>query len=98
MFYIYILYSESANKYYIGYTNDPIRRLIEHNTTDEIKFTTKYRPWKMLVSLEVSDSRGDAMIMERFIKRQKSRKFLSRLIAEKENPDYFKNLMKNVLD
>jgi putative endonuclease len=97
MFYIYILYSESANKYYIGYTNDTVRRLIEHNTTDEIKFTTKYRPWKMLVSLEVSYSRGDAMIMERFIKRQKSRKFLSGLIAEKENPDYFKNLMKNVL-
>jgi len=57
MFYIYNFYSESANKYYIGYTNDPVRRLIEHNTTDEIKFTTKYRPWKMLVSLEVSDSR-----------------------------------------
>ena len=51
MFYIYIIYSEKADRYYIGHTNDPERRLIEHNTTNEIKFTTKYRPWRMLLSL-----------------------------------------------
>ncbi len=27
MFYIYILYSDSADRYYIGHTNDPDRRL-----------------------------------------------------------------------
>jgi len=32
MFYIYILYSVSSDKFYVGYTNDPYRRLIEHNT------------------------------------------------------------------
>ena len=97
MFYIYIIYSESADKYYIGHTNDPERRLVEHSTTEEIKFTSKFRPWVMLLSLEVSNSRGDAIKMERFIKKQKSRLFLSRLIEEKENPEYFKKLIKNVL-
>jgi putative endonuclease len=97
MFYIYINYSESADKYYIGHSNDPERRLIEHNTTEDNKYTTKYRPWRILLSLEVSDSRGETIKMERFIKRQKSKIFLSRLIIEKDNPEYIKRLMKNVL-
>jgi len=43
MFYVYILYSESADKYYFGHYNDPERSLIEHKTYLEIKFTTKFR-------------------------------------------------------
>jgi len=31
MYYIYILYSPSSDKYYVGYTNDYNRRLLEHN-------------------------------------------------------------------
>jgi hypothetical protein len=34
MFYVYILYSESADRYYIGHTNDSERRLIEHKTSE----------------------------------------------------------------
>jgi len=32
MFFIYIIYSPSADKYYIGHSDDPIRRLVNHNT------------------------------------------------------------------
>ncbi|TRX72699.1 GIY-YIG nuclease family protein, partial [Carboxylicivirga sp. M1479] len=31
-FFIYILYSPSSNKYYIGYSKDPNKRLKEHNS------------------------------------------------------------------
>ena len=31
MFIVYILYSNSIDKYYVGYTNDLERRLLEHN-------------------------------------------------------------------
>jgi putative endonuclease len=96
MFYVYIIYSERADRYYIGHTNDPVRRLVEHNTTEEIKFTTKYRPWKMLLLFEVSEFRGEAIKMERFIKKQKSRLFLIRLIRSKDDPAYFKELLKNI--
>ncbi len=96
MFYIYILYSESADRYYVGHTNDPARRLIEHNTVEEIKFTTKYRPWTMLLAFEVSESRGEAIKVERFIKRQKSRLFIRGLIDSRDNPDFFKRLILNV--
>jgi putative endonuclease len=97
MFYVYIIYSECADRYYIGHTNDPERRLIEHNTTDEIKFTTKFRPWTMLLAFEVSELRGKAMKIERFLKKQKSRLFIKRLIEAKDNPEYLKKLILNVL-
>jgi len=32
MFFVYILYSESLKKYYIGHSEDPDKRLIEHLT------------------------------------------------------------------
>jgi len=97
MFYIYILYSESADRYYVGHTNDPARRLIEHNTIEEVKFTTKFRPWTMQLAFEVSESRGEAIKVERFIKRQKSRPFIKKLIESKDNPDFFKDLIMDVV-
>jgi putative endonuclease len=97
MFYVYILYSERTDRYYVGHTNDPQRRLIEHNTTNDNKFTTKFRPWEMLLSFEVSESRGEALKMERFIKKQKSRLFIKRLIESKDNPTYFKGLIRKVI-
>ncbi len=97
MFYVYILYSESADKYYIGHTNDPDRRLIEHNTAEEYTFTSKFRPWKILLFFEVSDSRGEAIKIERFIKKQRSRLFLARLIEEANSPEYLKRLLTKVL-
>ena len=32
MFYIYIIYSPSSDKYYVDFLNSPQRRSIEHNT------------------------------------------------------------------
>ncbi len=52
MYYIYIIYSDSANLYYVGYTNDPKRRLIEHNTNPHNTFTSKHRPWVMKALFE----------------------------------------------
>ncbi|MEP6845511.1 MAG: GIY-YIG nuclease family protein [Panacibacter sp.] len=45
MYYIYIIYSASADKYYLGYSNDPQRRLTEHNTKPFNTYTSKHRPW-----------------------------------------------------
>ena len=97
MFYIYILYSQCSNRYYVGHTNDPERRLIEHNTTDEVKYTSKYRPWEMVLCFEVSENRGDAVKIEKFIKRQKSSIFLRKLIDTKEDKSFFRTLINNVL-
>ena len=95
--YIYILYSPGSNRYYVGHTNDPERRLIEHNTTDEAKYTSKYRPWEMQLIFEVSEKRGDAIRIEKFIKRQKSSIFLKKLIESGGDKNYVATLIRNVL-
>jgi putative endonuclease len=80
MFFIYILYSPSADKYYVGQTNDPNRRLFEHNNNPRNTFTRKFAPWTLKAYFKVNDNRGDAMKLEKYIKKQKSRHFIKKLI------------------
>jgi putative endonuclease len=79
MYFIYIIYSDSSNLYYIGYTNDPNRRLTEHNTNSHNTFTSKHRPWAMRALFECGISESQAIIIERFIKKQKNRKLIELL-------------------
>jgi putative endonuclease len=79
VFYIYILYSISSDKYYVGYTNDFRRRLLEHNTSERDTYTSKHRPWLIKAVFECGLVESNAMKTERFIKKQKSRKFIERL-------------------
>ncbi len=81
MFYIYILYSASSDKYYVGYTNDYIRRIVEHNSSDRNTFTSKHRPWVLKAVFECSDSEAAAISIERYIKSQKSRKLIEKIIS-----------------
>ena len=74
------------------------RRLEEHNNPPENKkYTAKHLPWELKIFFECSDSRGNGLLVEMFIKNQKSRDFLEKLISEKDNPDYFVNLIENIL-
>ncbi|HOI31869.1 MAG: GIY-YIG nuclease family protein [Bacteroidales bacterium] len=81
MYYLYILYSEKADKYYVGISPDPDCRLQEHNTSDRISFTKKHRPWRMVALFECAVSLSEAMKIERFIKKQKSRKLIERMVS-----------------
>ena len=74
MYYIYILYSAVADKYYVGYTNDYTRRLLEHNNSLENTYTSKHRPWKIMAVFECSIVEKEAIQIERFIKKQKKQK------------------------
>jgi putative endonuclease len=81
MFYIYILYSSKHDKYYIGYTGNPSLRILEHNEQMKFKtFTAKYRPWELAAVFEVGEDEKVAIKTERFIKKQKSRTFIEKLI------------------
>jgi putative endonuclease len=84
MFYIYIIYSKTANLYYVGYTSDPQLRLIEHNNNPHNTFTSKHRPWIMKALFVSGKSESVTIIIERFIKKQKSRKLIEMLC----NPDF----------
>ena len=78
-YYIYILYSSILDKYYVGYSSDPWLRVNQHNENAVDKFTGRTKDWK-LVSVFQSESKSEAISIERFIKKQKSRKLLERLI------------------
>jgi putative endonuclease len=99
MYYIYIIYSLKSDKYYIGLTSDVHRRLSEHNDPSRVnKYTSKHLPWELRLYFEVSGIRGEAQMVERFIKNQKSRIFLEKLIEEKQNTEYFISLINNILE
>ena len=93
MFYIYIIYSESADRYYIGHTDDPARRLEQHNTVIKNSYTFKFRPWIMKACFEISESRGEARKVENYLKRMKSRKLIENLI---HNPKEFDKIVQLV--
>ena len=85
MYFIYILYSHSADKYYVGYTTNYQQRLIQHNTQEYFNtYTSKYRPWKLEVVYSCGFNEGRAMKIEKFIKKQKSRRLIEQLIK----PDF----------
>ena len=83
MFYIYFLYSIGSDKYYVGHSDDVERRLLEHNEGQHITYTSKHRPWELYYYFQVSDQRGDALKIERYIKKQKCRRFIEKIIREK---------------
>ena len=84
-YWVYILYSRGSDRYYVGQTHDVAARLRSHNegarADQSTKYTFKHRPWELVCSFSVGADRGEAMKIEKYIKRQKSRSFLERVIA-----------------
>ena len=78
MFTLYILYSNSLDRYYVGYTNDLARRLSEHNRKKG-KYTDSGIPW-VVVHTEFYSSKGQAMDRESCIKSKKSKSYIMKLI------------------
>ena len=98
MFYVYILYSPSTDMFYVGQTSDVQRRLLEHNNpVEKSKFSAKYTPWKLETYFLVSNARADAMKVEKFIKAHKSKKFIIKLIDNKENPEFYDQLIRDII-
>ena len=72
--YVYILYSETILKYYVGQTADIEIRLQRHNK-GYVKSTKRGLPWKLIYWTEVL-SRSEALILERKIKKRGAKRYL----------------------
>ena len=82
MHYLYILHSITVNKYYIGETFNVNERLLKHNKHSyENSFTKVANDWKIVLSFKC-DSKNQAVCIERFIKRMKSKVFIQKLIDD----------------
>ena len=75
--FVYILQSEvDPAAYYAGLSNDPSRRLMEHNRGESIH-TNKSKPWKLVVSISFADP-AKAANFERYLKSGSGRAFAKR--------------------
>ncbi len=76
--YVYILFSSSLNKYYIGFTSNLNQRLIQHLCKHK-GFTGTANDWKTVYSESFTDEKS-ARARELQIKKWKSRKKIEELI------------------
>jgi putative endonuclease len=74
MFYVYVLFSEKLNKYYVGSTNDIQKRLVQHNA-GKTSFTSRGIPWIIIISMEFN-SRAEAVQLELKIKKRGISRYL----------------------
>jgi putative endonuclease len=85
MHYVYIIYSPTFKKYYVGETVNPIERTEQHKRGFYKSASTTFtNDWVLKLSLKIT-SRAEALVIEKYIKSMKSKAFLQNLI---ENPAY----------
>ncbi|WP_114748045.1 GIY-YIG nuclease family protein [Pleomorphovibrio marinus] len=73
-YYVYILFSSSLNRFYVGQTKGLEERLLRHNSGRN-KSTKGGIPWVMVHSEKVTD-RAAALAKERQIKNLGSKRYL----------------------
>ena len=83
MYWAYLLYSPSFDKFYCGSTGHLPLRFWQHNFLSEDSYTSKYRPWKLLLWIRCS-SRSEAMKLEKLLKRQKNKHFYKQWVEERK--------------
>jgi len=77
--YLYILQSEISGRYYIGSTNDPARRLSQHQKGSVVATRNK-GPWERVALIEFRTP-TIAKKAEYHLKRQKNRRAIEQVIA-----------------
>ncbi len=85
MFYVYILFSSSVDKFYIGQTNDVLDRLKRHNAGSE-KYTKTYIPWVLKWSTQ-KPTRAEAMALEKKLKNLSKKRLLEFIDKYNAGPD-----------
>ena len=94
MHYVYILHSEKLNRFYVGETDNIVRRLDEHNTGFfKNSFTTKTSDWEIFILINCCD-RIQARKIETHIKKMKSKKYIQDLECYPEIIEKLKNKYK----
>ena len=82
MHFVYVIYSPSVNRYYIGETVDIAERLVQHRMHHYAgSFTSIADDWELAFSLRFKD-RASALKAESHLKKSKSKVYLKRLQTE----------------
>jgi putative endonuclease len=72
---VYVLVSEASGATYVGVSNDPARRLEQHNGLKPggAKSTRGARPWTIAATFGPYPLRGEAQQVEHRVKRRRGR-------------------------
>jgi putative endonuclease len=81
MYFAYVLYSPHYDRFYIGQTDNPEKRLKRHNL-GLVRSTKAYRPW-ILIHSEEFETRYKAIRRERQLKSYRGRQFIRDLLAQR---------------
>ena len=81
MFFVYVLYSPSADKFYVDYTSNLESRLFSHNVLGTKDWTKRYRPWN-LVYTESYLSKSSALKREKELKTGVGREFIRKMLSK----------------
>jgi len=81
MYTVYILYSPSYKKIYIGYSSNLEQRLKSHNELGNKGWTLKYRPWRLIYT-ETFYKKADAMKREKELKSAQGRSFIWNIVNQ----------------
>jgi putative endonuclease len=82
--FVYVIQSQVTERLYTGISNDPIRRLDDHNGSKRgAKATRAGRPWK-LVYVEKSLTKGEALHREYEVKQLPREKKLGLRLGHRE--------------
>lgn len=73
-FVVYILYSISLGKYYVGQTRDINNRILQHNS-GKGNYTSKGIPWELIHTFECIN-RSEAVQLELKIKKRGIQRYL----------------------
>lgn len=79
MFFVYILFSRTLNRFYVGMSADPQQRLIKH-LQKHSGFTAKAKDWKPVYT-EAFLTKQLAIQRERQIKNWRSKVMIEKLIG-----------------
>ena len=80
MGYLYILYSLKVDRYYIGSSTNPDRRILEHQR-GQTRSTARGAPWEVKL-LQSFPSKNEALHAEIRLKRWKNRFEIEKVIAD----------------
>ena len=89
MHFLYIIYSNSTDRFYVGETINPSERIKQHNNhLFKGSYTKAADDGEIMLELKV-ENKEKALYLEGFIKRMKSLKFIQKVI---DKPDILEEI------
>jgi len=80
-FYVYIIQSHADGSYYKGFSENPPKRLVQHNN-GECQYTSLKMPWR-LVYIEGLPTKREGLIRERVLKKYSHQQIQSLILSSK---------------